>query len=317
MSSLKRITKVYNSSDSIPFDDTSRIILMSDCHRGDGSWADNFTKNQHLYFAALSHYYNEGFTYIELGDGDELWENNKLSDIINVHKDAFWMLSQFFDDNRLYFIYGNHDMVKKSRRYVRKNMYEYFDERKNKNVPLFMNIKVHQGLILRHKVTEDEIFLIHGHQGDWLNDRMWRLARFLVNYLWKPLELIGVNDPTRTAKNYRKKEAVRSKLAEWAGSNRTMLIAGHTHRPVFPEVGEAPYFNDGSCVHPRCITGIEIADGCIMLVKWSMKTRSDGTLFVGRDILAGPRKLRNYFNIYKKCYKYRGKAFTLSNRNYK
>ena len=79
-----------------------------------------------------------------------------------------------------------------------------------------------------------------------------------------------------------------------------MMIAGHTHRPVFPEVGEPLYFNDGSCVHPHSITAIEISGGYISLVKWQIKTKQDGTLFVGKDILAGPRLLRNYFDFYKK-----------------
>lgn len=78
MNKLKRISKVFESADEISFDDTSKIVLMSDIHRGDGSWADDFSKNQNLYFAALTHYYNENYTYIEIGDGDELWKNKKL-----------------------------------------------------------------------------------------------------------------------------------------------------------------------------------------------------------------------------------------------
>ena len=62
MYTLKRLSKVFESSEEIPFDDSSRIILMSDCHRGDGSWADGFMKNQHIYFAALNHYFNENYT---------------------------------------------------------------------------------------------------------------------------------------------------------------------------------------------------------------------------------------------------------------
>ena len=92
---------------------------MSDCHRGDGSWADDFSKNQNIYFAALTHYYNENYTYIEIGDGDELWENKKLSDIIQVHSDVFWLLSKFYNEDRLYLIFGNHDMVKKDNEFVR------------------------------------------------------------------------------------------------------------------------------------------------------------------------------------------------------
>ncbi len=55
----------------------------------------------------------EKYTYIELGDGDELWENRKLSDIINEYSGIFWLLGVFFAEGRLRFILGNHDIVKK------------------------------------------------------------------------------------------------------------------------------------------------------------------------------------------------------------
>ncbi|TGE32202.1 metallophosphoesterase [Desulfosporosinus sp. Sb-LF] len=295
MNKLKRISKVFESAEEIPFDDSSRIILMSDVHRGDGSWADDFLKNQNLYFAALTHYYHENYTYIEIGDGDELWKNKKLTDIIFVHNNAFWLLSKFFKENRLYFIFGNHDMVKRDDKFVKKRLYQYFDEQEKKYIPLFENIKLHEGLVLRHRITDQRILLIHGHQASFLDYDMWKLSRFLVRYLWRPLESFGVNDPTSTAKNYDKKDAVEEKLTEWVTRKKHMLIAGHTHRPMFPEVGEPPYFNDGSSVHPRCITGIEIADGNITLVKWNVKTKDDGTMFIGRDVLTGPRELKDYF----------------------
>jgi len=296
MDAFERLSQVFKSSEIIPFNDSSRIVLISDCHRGDGSWADTFAKNQNLYYSALTHYYKERFTYIELGDGDELWENNNFYEIIHVHKNAFWLLSQFFNEGRLYFIFGNHDVVKRSNRFVKQNYYYYFDERKKKYLPIFKNIKFHEGLVLKHKDTKDKIFLLHGHQVDFLNDQMWGVSRFLVRYFWRPLELFGVNDPTSTAKNYIKKQLVEKKLIEWVKKEKHMLIAGHTHRPVFPEVGEVPYFNDGSCVHPRCITAIEIVDGHIILVKWSVKTKNDGTLFVQREVLAGPKKIKDYFH---------------------
>jgi UDP-2,3-diacylglucosamine pyrophosphatase LpxH len=296
MNTLKRISEVFKSAEQIPFDDSSRFVLMSDCHRGDGSNADNFSKNQNLYFSALTHYYKENYTYIEIGDGDELWENSKLSEIIEVHSDVFWLLSKFFNEGRLYLIFGNHDMVKKYSKFVKNNMYKYFDEHEKKYIPLFENIKLHEGLVLKHKVTDDKVFLLHGHQVDCFNYDFWRLARFLARYLWRPLNSLGINDPTRPAKNYEKKEKVERRLIEWVKKEKHMLIAGHTHRPMFPEAGEAPYFNDGSSVHPRCITAIEIAEGYIMLVKWNIKTKEDGTLFIGKDILAGPAKLSDYFN---------------------
>ncbi|MGV8984293.1 metallophosphoesterase [Clostridium sp.] len=299
MNTLKHISKVFKSAEEISFDDSSKIVLMSDCHRGDGNWSDDFSKNQNIYFAALTHYYDENYDYIEIGDGDELWENKRLSDIKSIHNDVFWLLSKFFNEGRLKFIFGNHDIVKRDDIYVKNNLYEYFDEQRKKNIPLFENIKLHEGIVLKHRVTNNKIFLMHGHQVDYLNYNMWRLTRFLIRYLWKPLNFFGVNDPTRTAENYHKKQAVEKKLIEWVIKEKQMMIAGHTHRPMFPEVGEPTYFNDGSCVHPRCITAIEIEFGNIKLVKWYVNTKKDGTLFIDREVLAGPRKLKDYFDTQK------------------
>jgi predicted phosphodiesterase len=296
MNTLKRISKVFAAAEEIIFDDASKIVLMSDCHRGDGNWSDDFSKNQNIYFAALTHYYERNYRYIEIGDGDELWENKKFSEIAREHSDVFWLLSKFFNEGRLNFIYGNHDIVKRSDKFVKDNLYKYFDEIKNRHVPLFENIKIHEGLVLRHKITHDKIFLTHGHQVDYMNSNMWRLSKFLVRYLWKPLNLFGVNDPTRTAENYTKKQMVEKKLVEWVIKEKQMLVAGHTHRPMFPEVGEVPYFNDGSCVHPRCITAMEIDLGRIKLVKWYVNTKKDGTLYVDRELLTGSRELKDYFD---------------------
>ena len=84
---------------------------------------DAFSKNENLYFVALSHYYNEKFTYIEIGDGDELWKINNFSDIKREHSDVFWLLSKFFKEGRLHFIFGNHDIVKKNSKFVKNNLY--------------------------------------------------------------------------------------------------------------------------------------------------------------------------------------------------
>ncbi|MBE6051508.1 MAG: serine/threonine protein phosphatase [Clostridium sp.] len=296
MNILKRLSKIFSSSEVINFDDTSKIVLLSDCHRGDGNQADNFSKNQNIYFYALKYYYRNDFTYIEIGDGDELWEIKKMCDIKQEHSHIFWLLSKFFKENRLYFIYGNHDMVKKDEKFVKENLYEYFDENTCAYKDLFKEIKIHEGLVLSYRGTEDKILLIHGHQGDFINDTLWKVSRFLVRYLWRPLETYGINDPTRTAKNYKKKELVEKRLIRWVKKEKHILISGHTHRPMFPGVNEVPYFNDGSCVHPRCITTIEIKSGEIMLVKWCVKTRDDGSLFIDRDILVGPAKLKDYFD---------------------
>lgn len=301
MSVNKRLNEVYKSSPKIPFDNYSKFIIMSDCHRGDGGWADDFSNNQNLFFAALQYYYDRGYTYIELGDGDELWENRNIDTIISTHSDCFWLMSQFYRLGRFHMIYGNHDIIKKESRYSKTKCRSFFCDSTNSVLPLFPNVIISEGLILDYINTPYDIFLTHGHQADLLNDTFWRLSRFLVRYLWRPLELIGIRNPTSAAQNRNWKTKVERRLTDWSVSNNKMIITGHTHRTVMPSPGEPLYFNDGSCVHPRCITGLEIANGAISLIKWANMIRPDSSLYVGRDVLEGPVRILDYLdNVIKK-----------------
>ncbi len=288
---LMRLSQTYDRAKYIPFNSDSRIIIMSDCHRGIGNWGDNFARNQNIYFAALSYYYENNFTYIELGDGDELWENRSYEKVIDTHNNVFWILSKFKQQNRLYMLYGNHDVVKKNPRFIDKVCNSKNNPCDKNDITLFSDIKFYEGLILYNSENKHKIFLTHGHQADIFNDLLWGLSRFLVRYLWGPLELIGLKDPTSTADNYSKRSKVEKNLIKWVKDNNQMIIAGHTHKTAFPTKDEPLYFNDGSCVHPRCITGIEITNSEISLIKWSVQVDYANHLYVGRTILEGPNPL--------------------------
>lgn len=297
MSSQSRLDRAYKNAKVIPFDDTSKFIFFSDCHRGDNSFADDFANNRNIYFHALKHYYTEGFTYCELGDGDELWENLSFEAIFRAHKDVYELLQLFHTDYRLNLIWGNHDMVYRDPKYVKKHLSSYFDQKTDIEVPLFPDIKYHEAIILKHKNTDQEVFLIHGHQADFMNYIGWRINRFLVRILWKPLQVVGIADPTSPAKNYKETIRIERRIKKWIANNENLLtIIGHTHRPRFPEVGELALFNDGSCVHPRSITGIEIENGNITLIKWQISTTEDGTLKIIRVPLEGPQKLTEFIS---------------------
>ncbi len=297
MSSQTRLDRAYKNAHTITFDDSSKFILFSDCHRGDNSFADDFANNRNIYYHAIQHYYNNDFTYCELGDGDELWENLEFKTIFNTHKNVYLTLRDFYNDNRLKMIWGNHDMVWGNPKYVKKHLSNYFEPKTGEDVPLFPDIKYHEALILKHKDTAQELFLLHGHQADFMNYVGWRINRFMVRILWKPLQIVGIADPTSPAKNYKETIKVERRIKEWIKSNNNILtIIGHTHRPRFPEVNKTPLFNDGSCVHPRSITGIEIEHGCITLIKWQIATTNDGTLKIIRVPLEGPQKLSSYMS---------------------
>ncbi|WP_291869761.1 metallophosphoesterase [Maribacter sp.] len=295
MSSNSRLTRAYKKAKVVPFDDNSKFILFSDCHRGDNSFADDFANNRNIYYHALRHYFDEGFHYCELGDGDELWENLSFKSLFEAHKDVYKLLKKYHLENKLHMLWGNHDMVYKDPNYVKKHLSSYFEPIDEVDKELFKDIVYNEAVVLKHKDTNQEIFLTHGHQADWWNYTFWRWGRFLVRVLWKPLQVWGIADPTSPAKNYTELIKVEKRIKKWILNNSLKItIVGHTHRPRFPEPGDIPFFNDGSCVHPRSITGIEIEEGNISLIKWQIATKNDGTLRIVRKVLEGPQKITNY-----------------------
>ena len=183
----------------------------------------------------------------------------------------------------------------KNEKYVEKQLFTYFNKVTTKQEPLFPGIIFSEGLILKHEITDQEIFMMHGHQADWMNYKGWKFNRFMVRALWRQLQVVGISDPTSPAKNFKELIKVERRTKRWIIDNKNIFtITGHTHRPRFPEPGDIAYFNDGSCVHPRSITGLEIENGEISLIKWSIATTEDGTLKVIRILLEGPQKLIAY-----------------------
>src|SRR5690606_14091643 len=153
MSSQTRLTRAYQNAKVIPFDDTSKLILFSDCHRGDNSFADDFANNRNIYYHALQQYYKEGITYVELGDGDELWENISFESIFTAHKNVYLLLRKFHWENRLHMIWGNHDMVYQDPKYVKKTLSSFFEPIDGRDKELFEDISYHEALILEHGET--------------------------------------------------------------------------------------------------------------------------------------------------------------------
>ncbi|MDG3583963.1 serine/threonine protein phosphatase [Galbibacter pacificus] len=295
MSTHQRFDKAFKNAKIVEFDDTSKYILFSDCHRGDNSFADDFANNRNTYFHALKQYYNEGFTYCELGDGNELWENLHFNSLFESHKNVFLLLKHFHDANRLYLLYGNHDMVYQDKKTIKKHYDTWLDPNLGEKVPFMPGLEYHEAIILQHKKTKQQIFLAHGHQADWRNHTFWRWNRFMVRVLWRSLQVVGISDPTSPAKNNTELIKIERRTKKWIADRKNQFtITGHTHRPRFPEPKDIAYFNDGSCVHPRSITGIEIQNGEIALIKWYVDTTDDGFLQIVRAVLEGPKKIIDY-----------------------
>ena len=105
-SSLSRVLAAILNKDEkegllIPFNlATSRFIIFSDQHKGAKDFSDDFALAEKNYLAALQHYYDNGFFYINLGDSEELWENLFLQ--VKQHNQASFDKEKLF----LHFVDG-------------------------------------------------------------------------------------------------------------------------------------------------------------------------------------------------------------------
>ncbi|MBN1640429.1 MAG: glycosyltransferase [Anaerolineae bacterium] len=96
-----RLEQVFLAAPTVAFDSQSRFVFLGDCHRGNGGRTDAFAVNEDLVCHALSHYFRAGFTYVEVGDGDELWQNRCFNDIRRAHGRTYDLLHRFHADGRL------------------------------------------------------------------------------------------------------------------------------------------------------------------------------------------------------------------------
>ncbi|SCZ81996.1 metallophosphoesterase family protein [Acidaminobacter hydrogenoformans] len=290
----QRLTEAYTGARVELFDGDSRYVFFSDAHRGDNSLSDEFARNQNIFLSALDYYLEEGFVAVETGDGEELWEHSKFKHIRFAHSEVYDALKRFHDDNRLILLYGNHNMYLKDPVYLEKNFYHFYDEYSEEYCELFEGLEAHEALVLRHRETGQEILALHGHQGDFMNDQIWRFSMLALRYFWRFMHMIGFRNPASPAKNVHKMHKIERNYNKWIARHRMMLICGHTHRPKFPKHGELPYFNSGCGVHTKGISCIEIVNNEILLVEWRIRTARDGILRVEREIVRGPQAVEKY-----------------------
>ena len=246
----------------IDFDDNSKIVFISDVHRGNGGYEDSLRLNENIYKAALRYYYNNGYTLIEIGDGDELWKNKNILNIAYNYKDVFKMLNKFNNKKRL---------------------------------DLYSKVKFYECAVLNYLPLNKNILAFHGHQVDTINCEFWKVSRFLVRYVWRFLEGVGgMKAPTSPATNYDKGDKIDKVLEKLAKKENRMIICGHTHNDKLPKPSEGLYCNDGCCVFPSAITTIEITNGKISLVKWKIEVDDQNSLYIKKSITAGPEKIDDY-----------------------
>ncbi len=289
----------------IPFDaSTQKFIIFSDQHKGRKNNADDFAVCEKNYVDALQYYFDKGFFFINLGDGEELWENN-IFQVKKFNQPSFEKEKLFQQQKRFLKIFGNHDLYWANDPTAFIQLESIYGEK----------FPVYEGCILATTINNKnfQIYLTHGHQGDLQSDGNW-FSKFFVSNIWGPLQAILDINPNTPANNDHLKSLHNAIMYSWSSVEKNLLlITGHTHQPVFmslthlerlyfklnvaqktndqsliknieDEIAKAKpanptppdlskiipsYFNSGCCCFDDGdITGIEVADGFIRLIKW-------------------------------------------------
>jgi hypothetical protein len=285
----------------------TRLIILSDHHRGARDGADDFRRCEPAYNAALAYYFREGHRLLLLGDVEDLWECS-AKEVLPAYERTLSLERRFHDAGRCERFFGNHDDLWQSKLAVRRRL-----------APRLPGVSVREALCL--DVVDGgrrlgRIFLTHGHQGT--AGYEWRLISHpALRLIWRPFQRLLKIASTSPSQDWSLRERHETAMFVWAQAHpdRIVLIAGHTHRPVFwtkvPAVdhsariaelqqrradsvdaaleaeleylvaeqrrqeGQARpfpgpcYFNTGCCSFgDGDVTGIEISEGQIRLVRW-------------------------------------------------
>ncbi len=94
---------------SIDFNESDKFIIFSDQHKGARNYADDFGFAYDNYYAALTYYNQNQFTFVSLGDSEELWENT-LDNVKKHNQKSFELEAEFLKRNAFIKIFGNHDL---------------------------------------------------------------------------------------------------------------------------------------------------------------------------------------------------------------
>lgn len=288
-----------------------RFVILSDQHKGARDLADDFQQCETTYLTALDYYYQSGYILVILGDAEELWEQG-VKEVLDAYENVLSSEGRFYPGRYLR-IYGNHDNLWRDPAKVRQYM-----------EPFFPDIKVYEGLILEISDLPDQqngqIVLLHGHQGT-LDSDIFDFLPPLVLPLYRIFQNLTGFGRTTPAQDACLRSLQDTQMYRWVRTlTNTILIAGHTHRPVWSsmthlekllwqfhelldlEPDQRPgdyharvaelllaieerekstppcddtiktrpcYFNTGCCrFADGDITGIEIENGLIRLIKW-------------------------------------------------
>lgn len=307
----------------IPFEvHTHKFIIFSDQHKGARNGADDFMLAEPNYLAALDHYYENGFFFISLGDNEELWENS-LRKVKKHNKTTFEAEKKFLTQNRFVKIFGNHDLYWDNDPLARYQIKSIYGEKLKvyEGIVLKVNIGAktlnifcthgHQGDASSDGNWFSKFFvadiwaplqaLLRINPNTPANNAEKKTLHNNIMYEWsaKQKNMLLITGHThqpvfasfthierlyrkfQTAKRDNNLEAINELEREIRKEEKNFTIGSADYLGMKPS-----YFNSGCCCFSDGdITGIEIADGSIRLIKWEMQGQTSQRIVLEEALL--------------------------------
>lgn len=296
----------------LPFEaHAGRFIIFSDQHKGGRDGADDFAMAEPNYLAALDYYQRNDYYFISLGDNEELWENS-LGKVKKFNERTFEAERKFVEKNTFMKIFGNHDLYWGNDPFAwwqLKSIYKqdvkiyegavlstsigerpltifcthghqgdaqsdgnwfskFFVARIWAPLQAYLHINpntaayntekktLHNEIMYEWSSAQEDTLLITGH-----THQPVFASLTIIERLYKEMQAARFeqNEPKMAAID----AEIRKREREFAAVSVDYLVMKPT------------YFNSGCCCFvDGDITGIEIAEGSIRLIKWTLKDES-------------------------------------------
>ncbi|MDR3696770.1 metallophosphoesterase [Mucilaginibacter sp.] len=302
---------------TIPFNtDTDRFIIFSDQHKGARDGADIFARGEKNYLAALAYYLDNQFFYINLGDSEELWENTFIT--VKKHNKATFEAEALFLKKKLFIkIFGNHDLYWDNAPLATASLGTIYHQPVDihEGVILKTAINEHPLQIYMTHGHQGDLQSDGNWFSKWFVSNVWGPFQ---SYLRINPNTPSTNDEMKTLHNkmmyqwsskhqnmllitghthqpvfkslthlellYEKfEDAKRANDHQAADQIKKQIINRENRGDKMPDFKGYldTYFNTGCCCFDDGdITGIEIANGCIRLIKWAYGPQKESTRLV-------------------------------------
>ena len=305
----------------LDIDQNSKVIIFSDQHKGSRNDADDFALSESTYLTALAYYNDNKFVYCSLGDSEELWKNQLLG-VLKHNKKTFDAEKEFLKRKAFIKVFGNHDLYWDNDPLAGFNLEKIYGEKVRIYEGAILKYKVKSAdltIFLTHGHQGDL-----QSDGNWFSkwfvsniwapfqsylkinpntpafDNQLKSAHNSIMYSWtaKQSDLVLItghtHQPVFNSLTHLERVYIRLDEAKKSGDKATVqkfeaeLLAGKISGETSPriEASKNTYFNTGCCCYSDGdITGIEIQNGKIRLVKWKTSTNLPARIVLEEGLL--------------------------------